>query len=259
MQQSVDCPLKGVLSSVSVAYSVTSGQLKICGNNELFASNRLTCRYCVESYVIFPWLPVQLNTAFKTSEDVNTEQSTTTIDDKERSCGPRVKVGFQAETQKLLEIVAKSLYSDKEVFVRELISNASDAIERLKLLRLSSQVQSTSNDSPLEIHIKTDETKKILVIQDTGIGMLRNELEKNLGTIARSGSREFVSNLAGDKENPKSVDIIGQFGVGFYACFMVSDKVDVYSRSHLDNSSDGLGSYWSSSGLVNTAVVVFFS
>ncbi|VDP96049.1 unnamed protein product [Trichobilharzia regenti] len=108
-----------------------------------------------------------------------------------------------------------------------MISNASDAIERLKLLRLSSQVQSTSNDSPLEIHIKTDETKKILVIQDTGIGMLRNELEKNLGTIARSGSREFVSNLAGDKENPKSVDIIGQFGVGFYACFMVSDKVIV--------------------------------
>ncbi|CAH8854859.1 unnamed protein product [Trichobilharzia szidati] len=189
------------------------------------------------------------STAFKTSEDENPEQSTTTISDKERSCGPRVKVGFQAETQKLLEIVAKSLYSDKEVFVRELISNASDAIERLKLLRLSGQVQSTSKDAPLEIHIKTDETKKILVIQDTGIGMLKNELEKNLGTIARSGSREFVSNLAGDKESPKSVDIIGQFGVGFYACFMVADKVDVYSRSHMDNSSNGLGSHWSSSGL----------
>ncbi|CAH8559440.1 unnamed protein product [Heterobilharzia americana] len=178
----------------------------------------------------------QYSTAFKTTEDENPKH--TIITDNERSCGSKVKVGFRAETQKLLDIVAKSLYSDKEVFVRELVSNASDAIERLKFQRLSGQVQSISEDLPLEIHIKTDEARKIFVIQDTGIGMSKSELEKNLGTIARSGSREFVSNLGGDQENQKSVDIIGQFGV-----------VDVYSRSHTESSAQGLGSHWSSSGL----------
>lgn len=112
-----------------------------------------------------------------------------------------------------------------QVFVRELISNASDAIERLRFQRLSGQVSSSLSDEPLEIHIRTDEAKKILVIQDTGIGMSKTELEKNLGTIAHSGSREFVSNMTGNKDSQKSVDIIGQFGVGFYSCFMVADKV----------------------------------
>ncbi|CAH8520505.1 unnamed protein product [Schistosoma turkestanicum] len=186
-------------------------------------------------------------TAFKTTEDESPKRAV--IDDNERSCGPKLKVGFQAETQKLLDIVAKSLYSDREVFVRELISNASDAIERLKFLRLSGQVSTSSSDGPLEIHMKTDEAKKILIIQDTGIGMSKNELEKNLGTIAHSGSREFVSNINDDKDSQKPVDIIGQFGVGFYACFMVADKVDVFSRSHLDTNPSEVGSHWSSSGL----------
>ncbi|VDO88628.1 unnamed protein product [Schistosoma mattheei] len=163
------------------------------------------------------------STNFKTVEDEGPKHTIT--DGNERSCGPKIKVGFQAETQKLLDIVAKSLYSDKEVFVRELISNASDAIERLRFQRLSGQVSSSLSDEPLEIHIRTDEAKKILVIQDTGIGMSKTELEKNLGTIAHSGSREFVSSMTGNKDSQKSVDIIGQFGVGFYACFMVADKV----------------------------------
>ncbi|CAH8590241.1 TNF receptor-associated protein 1, mitochondrial, variant 2 [Schistosoma haematobium] len=187
------------------------------------------------------------STNFKTVEDEGPKH--TIIDDNERSCGPKIKVGFQAETQKLLDIVAKSLYSDKEVFVRELVSNASDAIERLRFQRLSGQVSSSLSDEPLEIHIRTDEAKKILVIQDTGIGMSKTELEKNLGTIAHSGSREFVSSMTGNKDSQKSVDIIGQFGVGFYACFMVADKVDVYSRSRRDTNPQEVGSHWSSSGL----------
>ncbi|KAH8871039.1 Heat shock protein 75 kDa, mitochondrial [Schistosoma japonicum] len=199
------------------------------------------------SHKLFLQKFVPYSTAFKTTDDENPKY--TIIGDNERSCGPKQRVGFQAETQKLLNIVAKSLYSDKEVFVRELISNASDAIERLRFQRLSGQLPSSSKDVPLEIHIKTDEERRILIIQDTGIGMSRNELEKNLGTIAHSGSREFVSNMAGDKNSNKPTDIIGQFGVGFYACFMVADKVDVYSRSHMDSSPQEVGSHWSSTGL----------
>lgn len=110
-----------------------------------------------------------------------------------------------------------------QVFIRELISNASDAIERLRFY-LNSNQSEDAVDLPMEIHIKTDETKKILVIQDTGIGMTKDEMKNNLGTIARSGSQEFVKKL-NESSSDTSNDIIGQFGVGFYASFMVSDKV----------------------------------
>ncbi|KAG5450727.1 TNF receptor-associated protein 1, mitochondrial [Clonorchis sinensis] len=168
------------------------------------------------------------------------------VEDVEHVRGPATKKKFQAETQKLLDIVAKSLYSEKEVFIRELISNASDAIERLRFERTTAE--STSDDSPMEIHVKTDEKKHLLVIQDTGVGMSREEMELNLGTIARSGSREFLSSLDKQNQGASNTDIIGQFGVGFYATFMVADKVEVYSRLHPQDGQETVGHRWSSTG-----------
>lgn len=166
--------------------------------------------------------------------------------DTEEPRGPVTRKKFQAETKKLLDIVAKSLYSDKEVFVRELISNASDAIERLRFHQTTSEDVSTLSD--YEIHLKTDEKNRLLIIQDNGIGMTREEMEQNLGTIARSGSREFLSGLDKQGNHTQNADIIGQFGVGFYATFMVADKVDVFSRTQLKDSSVETGHHWSSTG-----------
>lgn len=112
-----------------------------------------------------------------------------------------------------------------KVFVRELISNASDAVERLRFLETSGNVK--GSDSPLEIHITTDEGGHTLTISDNGIGMTAEEMEKNLGTIAKSGSREYVAQLnQNNASGQESSNIIGQFGVGFYAAFMVADKVN---------------------------------
>lgn len=109
--------------------------------------------------------------------------------------------------------------------MRELVSNASDAIERM---RFQNALQATSVDhpqNPMEIRILTDKSKKLLIIEDTGIGMTREEMEDNLGTIARSGSREFIAGLKNQDQAVNNTDIIGQFGVGFYATFMVADEV----------------------------------
>jgi HSP90 family molecular chaperone len=152
---------------------------------------------------------------------------------------------FQAETKKLLDIVIHSLYTERDIFVRELISNASDALEKF---RHESLTASDSFDShlPLEISIDLDEEKHTMTITDTGIGMSRHELEANLGTIAHSGSSAFLEGLA--EAAKKDVSLIGQFGVGFYAAFMASSRVRVQSRSW-DGSeghewvSDGAGSY----------------
>ncbi|PAA94461.1 hypothetical protein BOX15_Mlig021008g1 [Macrostomum lignano] len=173
------------------------------------------------------------------------------ISNAERSRGSSERHTFQAETRQLLDIVAKSLYSDRHVFVRELVSNASDALEKLRHLRLSSAADSNQQFGPLEIHLQTDEDKRTLTIQDTGIGMTRDEAVSNLGTIARSGSQEFIKQAAsGSGGQTASASVIGQFGVGFYASFMVADKIDVYSQSSCQAdakpvkwSSDGLGSY----------------
>ncbi|CAH8552267.1 unnamed protein product [Dicrocoelium dendriticum] len=168
------------------------------------------------------------------------------LSDIEEPRGPVTTQKFQAETKKLLDIVAKSLYSDKEVFIRELISNASDAIERLRFHQTTSA--DVSSDSSFEINLKTDEQNRLLILQDNGIGMTREEMEQNLGTIARSGSREFLSGLNKQSSHTPSADIIGQFGVGFYATFMVADKVDVFSRSQSKDSSGEIGHHWSSTG-----------
>ncbi|XP_004587115.2 heat shock protein 75 kDa, mitochondrial isoform X2 [Ochotona princeps] len=146
---------------------------------------------------------------------------------------------FQAETKKLLDIVARSLYSEKEVFIRELISNASDALEKLRH-KLVSDGQALPD---MEIHLQTDAEKGTITIQDTGIGMTREELVSNLGTIARSGSKAFLEALQNQAEATSR--IIGQFGVGFYSAFMVADRVEVYSRSAAPGS---LGYQWRSDG-----------
>ncbi|CDJ51169.1 heat shock protein 90, putative [Eimeria brunetti] len=160
---------------------------------------------------------------------------------------------FQAETQKLLQIVTHSLYTDKEVFIRELISNASDALEKFRFLHASEQQQEGQQKQKqergeLRVTLRANPAEKTFIIEDNGVGMSRDELVKNLGTIARSGSLEFLKNAGPDA----SKDIIGQFGVGFYSSFVVSDRVEVYTRSRdsgkvLRWCSDGSGSFTLSS------------
>ncbi|XP_035222491.1 heat shock protein 75 kDa, mitochondrial-like, partial [Stegodyphus dumicola] len=174
----------------------------------------------------------------------------TIIKDTEKYQGTPEKLEFQAETRMLLDIVAKSLYSDKEVFIRELISNASDALEKLRHAQLISGESGIDPDRPHEIHIATDKQARTFTIQDTGIGMTKEEMISNLGTIARSGSKAFLEELKKSETTSCAVNkIIGQFGVGFYSSFMVAEKVEVYSLSHKPGSkayrwvSDGSGSY----------------
>ncbi|KAH8372832.1 hypothetical protein KR009_005984 [Drosophila setifemur] len=160
---------------------------------------------------------------------------------------------FQAETRQLLDIVARSLYSEHEVFVRELISNASDALEKFRYTALSlGGADLDGKDRSLEIRITTDKPQMQLTIQDTGIGMTKNELISNLGTIARSGSKQFLEQIKGEHQTASSdasSNIIGQFGVGFYSAFIVANKVEVYTRAAASNapgllwSTDGSGSY----------------
>ncbi|TLD69839.1 molecular chaperone HtpG [Phragmitibacter flavus] len=154
---------------------------------------------------------------------------------------------FQAEVRQLLDIVIHSLYTDSEIFARELVSNASDALEKMRLLQLTEK-DIFDEALPLEIRITTDETAKTLTIADHGIGMTRAELVENLGTIAHSGSKAFVNAL---KESGKdgAHNLIGQFGVGFYSAFMVASEVKVYTHSwrkdgeHLVWTSDGATGY----------------
>ncbi|CRH00050.1 heat shock protein 90, putative [Plasmodium relictum] len=161
---------------------------------------------------------------------------------------------FKAETKKLLQIVAHSLYTDKEVFIRELISNASDAIEKLRFIQCASVKSSDTTEEkniPFYIKVSTDEKEKLFIIEDSGIGMNKEEVIENLGTIAKSGSLNFLNSLKeknfseqSQLNQEKAGDIIGQFGVGFYSSFVVSDKVEVYTRSY-DNEK---GYYWKSDG-----------
>ncbi len=152
---------------------------------------------------------------------------------------------FQAETKKLLDIVIHSLYTERDVFIRELISNAADALEKFRHESLTA-TDIFDGHVPLEINISLDDKKYTLTISDTGIGMTRHELEANLGTIAHSGSNAFLAQLA--EAAKKDVNLIGQFGVGFYAAFMAGNRVLVQSRSW-DGSeghewaSDGSGSF----------------
>ena len=152
---------------------------------------------------------------------------------------------FQAESKELLQLMINSIYSNKEIFLRELISNASDAIDKYKYLELTSNGKIPSKN--YEIWISKDKIARTLTISDNGIGMTKDELIKNLGTIAHSGSKDFVSKIKEAKEK-KDLDIIGQFGVGFYSAFMVADSIEVHTKSINDEqgyvfTSDGKSSY----------------
>ncbi len=163
---------------------------------------------------------------------------------------------FRAEVRKVLQILTNSLYTNKEIFLRELISNASDALDKLRFRQNSGETP-VEPDLPMEIRIRLDKDNKQLTIADTGIGMTEQELGDNLGIIARSGSEDFLAELAkhaadAEKGEGKPADasqIIGHFGVGFYSVFMIASKVEVYSRPAFGEGSvhvwesDGLGTY----------------
>jgi len=150
-------------------------------------------------------------------------------------------LGFQTEVKQLLHLMIHSLYSHPEIFLRELISNASDAADKLRFASLNDN-KLLEDDPNLSIHISVDKEKSILTIEDNGIGMNREEVISNLGTIARSGTGEFLKQLTGDEK--KDSHLIGQFGVGFYSAFIVADKVNVETRK----AGEEEGVYWSSEG-----------
>ena len=140
----------------------------------------------------------------------------------------RETLGFQTEVKQLLKLMIHSLYSNKEIFLRELVSNASDALDKLRF-RSVTEPELLEGASELEVRLIPDAEKGTLTIEDTGIGMTRDELVKNLGTIAHSGSREFLELVA--QRGQKDVNLIGQFGVGFYSAYLVADQVEVVSRA----------------------------
>jgi len=155
------------------------------------------------------------------------------------------KKHFQTEVSKLLHLIIHSLYSHKEIFLRELVSNASDALDKLKFLNLTDEKYKSLKFDP-RIDISFNFTEKTLSISDNGIGMNEQDLDENLGTIARSGTRNFVEKMTGDAK--KDSNLIGQFGVGFYSAFMVADKVEVISKKAGEDSawkwvSDGKEEY----------------
>lgn len=159
---------------------------------------------------------------------------------------PSESYQFQAETKKLLDIIIHSIYTNKEIFLRELISNASDALDKTRF-EVNKGTEVADPQLDLEIRIELDKDNKLLKVADTGIGMSKEELISNLGTIAKSGSEEFMKKVSEEKEKPDN--IIGRFGVGFYSVFMVADQVTIKSRSANSGEpgvkwvSDGLGGY----------------
>ena len=157
------------------------------------------------------------------------------------------KMQFKAESKRLLDLMVNSIYTHKEIFLRELISNASDAEDKLAYKSLSVEGMDV-NRADLKITIVPDKEMRTLTVSDNGIGMSKDDLESNLGTIARSGSGQFKADLSADDKNAEGIDVIGQFGVGFYSAFMVADHVTVISRAFDSEEawmwqSDGVDGY----------------
>ncbi len=150
---------------------------------------------------------------------------------------------FQTETKQLLKLMIHSLYSNKEIFIRELVSNASDALDKLRFNSVQNKKLSKFAKEPsIKVQVLSDENK--IIISDNGIGMSEDEVIENIGTIARSGTASFLENITGDEK--KDSNLIGQFGVGFYSVFMVADKVQVISKSALNDKDEG--TFWESTG-----------
>jgi len=152
-------------------------------------------------------------------------------------------LGFQSEVKQLLDLMIHSLYSNREIFLRELISNASDACDKLRFEALSDDAL-FEGDSDLKVTVDFDEKKKTITIRDNGIGMTRDEVIENIGTIAKSGTKEFFNTMTGDKQ--KDSQLIGQFGVGFYSAFIVADKVTLTTRKAGAGEDEGVR--WQSGG-----------
>ncbi|AMS21151.1 molecular chaperone HtpG [Pseudomonas synxantha] len=152
-------------------------------------------------------------------------------------------LGFQTEVKQLLHLMIHSLYSNKEIFLRELISNASDAVDKLRFEALS-KPELLEGGAELKIRVSYDKDAKTVTLEDNGIGMSREEAVTHLGTIAKSGTADFMKNLSGDQK--KDSHLIGQFGVGFYSAFIVADKVEVFSRRAGLDASEGV--HWASKG-----------
>src|SRR5271156_1564338 len=151
--------------------------------------------------------------------------------------------GFQAEVVQLMDLMINSLYSNKEIFLRELISNASDAIDRLRL-ELLAQGENPEEEGPLQIRVSYDRDAGTITVADNGIGMSRAEVIEHIGTIAKSGTREFFQALTGDQR--QDATLIGQFGVGFYSAFIVADRVVLTTRRAGLPATDGVR--WESDG-----------
>lgn len=152
------------------------------------------------------------------------------------------KMGFEAEVSRLLHMMVHSVYSDREIFLRELISNASDACDKLRYEGLTN-ADLVKDTGEFAIDIRLDKDAKTIIISDNGVGMNRDDLISHLGTIARSGTSAFMDNMSGDDK--KDANLIGQFGVGFYSVFMIADKVDVLSRK----AGEAQGYLWASDGI----------
>ncbi|MBQ4378311.1 MAG: molecular chaperone HtpG, partial [Treponema sp.] len=153
---------------------------------------------------------------------------------------------FQTEVNQLLKLIIHSMYSNKDIFLREIVSNASDALDKLNYLKVSDETYKGVKSEP-RIDITFDDPNKILTVQDSGIGMSEEDLNNNLGTIARSGTKAFIEKIAEDKNAGES-NLIGQFGVGFYSAFMAAKRINVYTRKAASDkiykwSSDGTNSY----------------
>jgi molecular chaperone HtpG len=172
-------------------------------------------------------------TKSKTAKSKNTKSKTTKVEKHE----------FQAEVREILNLVIHSLYSNREIFLRELVSNASDACDKLRFEALQNE-ELLGGDSELKIEIEVDEDAGLVTVRDNGIGMSRQDVVENIGTIARSGTKKFLENISEDKEFDSN--LIGQFGVGFYSSFIVADKVTLKTRAAGSDSSEGV--VWESDG-----------
>ena len=154
---------------------------------------------------------------------------------------------FKTETKKLLDMMINSIYTHKEIFLRELISNASDAIDKRHFESLTNQ---SIKPHDYEILVEASKKDRTITITDNGIGMTLDEIKNNLGTIAKSGSKEFMEKINEEGNNTDAVDIIGQFGVGFYSAFMVADCVEVYTKS----ANEEQGYLFKSAGLEDYSI-----
>ena len=153
------------------------------------------------------------------------------------------KKQFKAESQRLLDLMINSIYPHQEIFLRELISNASDAIDKLCFRSLTDEGVGMERGD-FFIRLTVDKEQRTLTVSDNGIGMTAGEMESNLGVIARSGTRQFREDVGSDKTAEADLDVIGQFGVGFYAAFMVAGEVSVVSRAYGESGANR----WESSG-----------